>query len=74
MKTPQFYAKIIIKINSSVYAMVGGRGKNKQEVLIFRTSCLFLGYWILLNAGCFNFCAGFFQQPLQYFSRPDFQE
>lgn len=41
MKTPQFYAKIIIKINSSVYAMVGGRVKNKQEVLIFRTSAIF---------------------------------
>lgn len=74
MKTPQFYAKIMIKTNSSVPAMVGYGAKNKQEILRIRTSCLFLGYWILLNAVCFNFCTGFFQQPLQYFSRSDFQE
>lgn len=33
MKTPQFYAKIMIKTNSSVPVGVGDKAKNKQEVL-----------------------------------------
>ena len=33
MKTPQFYAKIMIKTNSSVPVGIGDKAKNKQEVL-----------------------------------------
>ena len=61
MKTPQFYAKIMIKTNSSVPVGVGDKAKNKQEGLVYRNSCLFLAYWVLLNTVCFNFCTGFFQ-------------